>query len=97
MVMRPAARDAFMFGVYTGMHIQEVLALRWERSDTEGLSFRVDETKTGEPPELPISLPLVRVAPAAWSRHYRRGTRDVEFPAIQEPSLVASKLTALLG
>ena len=40
-VVTPAARDAFLFGLYTGMRIQEVLPLRWERVDIAGLAFRV--------------------------------------------------------
>ena len=60
-VVTPAARDAFLFGLYTGMRINEVLPLRWERVDTAGLSFRVEETKTGEPLELPITRQLSAV------------------------------------
>ena len=57
----PAARDAFFFGLFTGMRIQEVLPLRWERIDMEGLFFRVDETKTGEPLELPVTRQLAAI------------------------------------
>ena len=57
-VVTPAARDAFLFGLYTGMRINEVLPLRWERVDMAGLAFRVEETKTGEPLELPITRQL---------------------------------------
>ena len=60
-MVTPAARDAFLFGLYTGMRINEVLPLRWERVDTAGLSFRVEETKTGEPLELPITRQLSAV------------------------------------
>ena len=34
-----SARDALWFGLYTGMRIDEVLALRWERVDMAGLVF----------------------------------------------------------
>jgi len=60
-VVMPASRDAFFFGLYTGMRIQEVLPLRWERIDMEGLSFRVEETKTGEPLELPVTRQLAAI------------------------------------
>ena len=32
-----SARDALWFGLYTGMRIEEVLALRWERVDMDRL------------------------------------------------------------
>ena len=54
----PAARDALWFGLYTGMRIGEVLTLRWERVDMAKRLFRVDETKTGVPLELPITRQL---------------------------------------
>ena len=60
-VVTPAAQDAFLFGFYTGMRINEVLPLRWERIDMDALSFRVEETKTGEPLELPITRQLAAV------------------------------------
>ena len=60
-VVTPATRDAFRFGLFTGMRIQEVLPLRWERVDTEGLAFRVEETKMGEPLELPITRQLAAI------------------------------------
>ena len=46
-VAKPAVRDAFWFGLYTGMRVNEVLPLRWARVDIEGQVFRVEETKTG--------------------------------------------------
>ena len=60
-VVTPAARDAFRFGLFTGMRIQEVLPLRWERVDMEGMAFRVEETKTGEPLELPVTRQLAAI------------------------------------
>ena len=59
-------RDAFRFGMYTGMRLNEVLPLRWERVDREGLVFRVDETKTGEPLELPITRQLGAILGDRW-------------------------------
>ena len=60
-VATPRVRDAFWFGLYTGMRLNEVLSLRWERVDMAGLVFRVEETKTGEPLELPITRQLAAI------------------------------------
>ena len=53
--MPQAARDIIWVGVYTGMRLGEVASLRWERIDFEHKLFRVEETKTGEVLELPIT------------------------------------------
>ena len=60
-VNNPAIRDALWFGLYTGMRRDEVLTLRWERVDMDALTFRVEETKTGVPLELPITEQLVAI------------------------------------
>ena len=60
-VNNDAIRDALWFGLYTGMRREEVLALRWERVNMEALTFRVEETKTGVPLELPITRQLAAV------------------------------------
>ena len=65
-VVSPMARDAFWFGFITGMRLNEVLALRWERVDMEALVFRVEETKTGVPLELPITRQLAKVLGRRW-------------------------------
>ena len=57
-VRRPEVRDFFRFGLYTGMRRGEVLELRWERVSLGEGRFLVDETKTGEPLELPITRQL---------------------------------------
>ena len=57
-VNNPAIRDALWFGLYTGMRRDEVLTLRWERVDMAALIFRVEETKTGVPLELPVTRQL---------------------------------------
>ena len=43
------------------MRREEVLTLRWERVNMEALTFRVEETKTGVPLELPITRQLAAV------------------------------------
>ena len=67
-VASPVARDAFWFGLYTGMRLNEVLALRWERVDIEGQVFRVEETKTGVALELPITRQLGAVLDRRWQK-----------------------------
>ena len=62
-----SARDALWFGLYTGMRLNEVLPLRWERVDMAGLVFRVEETKTGEPLELPITRQLAAILKRRWA------------------------------
>ena len=52
-VRNPVARDAFRFGLYTGMRRAEVFRLRWTQVDLGALTLRVEETKTGEPLEFP--------------------------------------------
>ena len=53
--MPGSARDIIWIGVYTGMRLGEVSSLRWERIDLERKVLRVEETKTGEVLELPIT------------------------------------------
>ena len=60
-VNNPAIRDALWFGLYTGMRRDEVLTLRWERVDMDALTFRVEETKTGVPLELPITRQIAAI------------------------------------
>ena len=60
-IATPCVRDAFWFGFYTGMRLREVLPLRWKRVDMAALVFRVEETKTGAPLELPITRQLATV------------------------------------
>ena len=54
-VRNHVARDAFRFGLYTGMRRDEVLGLRWAQVDMNAMTFRVEETGTGEPLELPVT------------------------------------------
>ena len=53
-VKSPVARDALRLGLYTGMRHSEVLELRWDRVDLDAMTLTVEETKTGEPLEIPI-------------------------------------------
>ena len=59
--MPAAARDVLWVGVYTGMRLGEITSLRWERVDLKRCILRVDETKTGEVLELPITQQLAAI------------------------------------
>ena len=76
-VVNPALREIFLIGLYTGMRRGEVVSLRWERVDLERRVLRVEETKTGEPLELPVTRQLAAIferlrsdcgktAPSGW-------------------------------
>ncbi len=59
--LAPEIRDIFLIGIYTGMRRGEIVSLRWERVDMERRVLRVEETKTGEPLELPITRQLAAI------------------------------------
>jgi len=61
-----AHRDVFLFGLYTGMRLGEVVPLRWEDAHLDDGLFRVEETKTGVPLELPVTRQLGEIL--AWRR-----------------------------
>ena len=69
--MSEAIRDILWIGVYTGMRLDEVRSLRWERIDLERLILRVDETKTGEVLELPITRQLAEIFERRWAQAER--------------------------
>ena len=82
-VHNPSIRDALWFGLYTGMRREEVLTLRWERVNREMLTFRVEETKTGVPLELPITRQLAAVLKRrrAAADSLPAGVREWVFPS----------------
>ena len=59
--IEPEIRDIFLIGVYTGMRRGEIVSLRREQVDMERRILRVEETKTGEPLELPITRQLAAI------------------------------------
>ena len=71
-VRTPATRDIFWFGMFTGMRRGEILALRWECVDSDNGVLRVEETKTGEP----LELPLTRQLAAIFGRRRDAARRD---------------------
>ena len=60
-VIVPTTRDIFWFGFYTGMRVGEIFGLRWDHVDTERGTFRIEETKSGVPLELPITRQLAAI------------------------------------
>ena len=60
-VIVPTTRDIFWFGFYTGMRLGEVFGLRWDHVDLPRGTFRIEETKTGVPLELPITRQLAAI------------------------------------
>ena len=75
-VRRPPVQDLFRFGLYTGMRRGEVLALRWDRVALEEGRFSVDETKSGERLELPVTRQLAALLSRRWEAN-PSGTRWV--------------------
>ena len=73
-VRSPVARDALRLGLYTGMRHSEVLELRWDQVDLDAMTLTVEETKSGEP----LEIPIVRQVAAILER--RRAERG-DFPA----------------
>ena len=59
--LSPAQRDIFLVGAYTGMRVGEIVSLRWSRVDLERRTLRVEQTKTGEPLELPVTRQLAGI------------------------------------
>ena len=82
-VRNPVARDAFRFGLYTGMRRAEVFGLRWAQVDMQALTLRVEETKTGEPLELPVTRQLAAILERrlAERAHFPEHSRAWVFPS----------------
>ena len=73
--LEPAVRDIFLIGFYTGMRRGEIVSLRWDRIDLDRRVLRVEETKTGEPLELPITRQLAAI--------FERRLADIEGSVVQ--------------
>ena len=86
-VRSTVARDALRLGLYTGMRHAEVLELRWDRVDFDAMTLTVEETKSGEPLEIPI---VRQVAAILERRLAERG----DFPAQSRPWVFPSETSA---
>ena len=60
-VRNPVARDAFRFGLYTGMRLTEVISLAWTHVDMTAMTIRIEDTKSGEPLEFPVTRRLAAI------------------------------------
>ena len=60
-VRNAVVRDAFRFGLYTGMRLTEVISLAWTQIDMAAMTVRVEDTKNGEPLEFPVTRQLAAI------------------------------------
>ena len=82
-VRNDVARDAFRFGLYTGMRRAEVFGLEWVRIDMGRAVLRVDDTKSGEPLEFPVTRQLAAILERrlAERERFATETRGWVFPS----------------
>ena len=73
-VRNAVARDAFRFGLYTGMRLTEVLALAWTQVDMAAMTIRIEDTKSGEP----LEFPVIRQLAAILERRFAEREQFVE-------------------
>ena len=85
-VIVPTTRDIFWFGFYTGMRVGEIFGLRWDHVDLERGTFRIEETKSGVPLELPITRQLAQDPdpPAGGERQRDRPGGSVGLPVLDQ-------------
>jgi integrase len=89
--------DAVEFALFTGLRKQEVLDIEWRRVNLKDSYFWIDETKNGDPLELPITDTLRKVLMRCWSE--RDETARYVFVSktsgtpIKEPKYVLEKIT----
>ena len=91
--LEPEIRDIFLIGIYTGMRRGEIVSLRREQVDMERRVLRVEETKTGEPLELPITRQLA----AILERHVAYGDGPWVFPSPRSVAGHVSDLARFYG
>lgn len=89
----PEIRDIFLIGVYTGMRRGEIVSLRREQVDMERRILRVEETKTGEPLELPVTRQLA----AILERRLADGADGWVFPSPRSEAGHVSDLARFYG
>ena len=82
-VRNDVTRDAFRFGLYTGMRRAEVFGLEWARVDMDRAVRRVEDTKSGEPLEFPVTRQLATIVERwlAELEHFAVEARGWVFPS----------------
>ncbi|WP_234262558.1 integrase family protein [Klebsiella aerogenes] len=70
--------DAIDIALFTGLRRAEVFGLEWSRVNLEGRYFWIDETKNGDPLELPVTDTLYNIFKRRLSFRYKNS--DYVFP-----------------
>lgn len=89
--------DAIYLAMFTGLRKSEITHLTWSRVNISGRYFWINETKNGDPYELPMTPTLVRMFK---QRHQmKRDDSDLVFPGnkggvIGEPRRVINRIVA---
>jgi len=89
--------DAVEFALFTGLRKQEVLNIEWQRVNLKDGYFWIDETKNGDPLELPITDTLRKILMRCWSERDESAryvfVSKTAGRAIKEPKFVLKKIT----
>ena len=82
-VRNPVVRDVFRFGLYTGMRLTEVIALAWTQVELAAMTIRIDDTKSGEPLEFPVTRQLAAILEYRFAEReqFAREAREWVFPS----------------
>jgi integrase len=88
--------DAVEFALFTGLRKQEVLNIEWQRVNLKDGYFWIDETKNGDPLELPITDTLRKILMRCWSERDESAryvfVGKTTGHAIKEPKYVLEKI-----
>ena len=92
--------DAVQFALFTGLRKQEVLNIEWQRVNLKDGYFWLDETKNGDPLELPITDTLRKILMRCWSERDELAryvfVSKTSGQPIKEPKYVLEKINTLL-
>jgi integrase len=88
--------DAVEFALFTGLRKKEVLNIEWQRVNLKDGYFWIDETKNGDPLELPITGTLRKILMRCWSERDESAryvfVSKTTGQAIKEPKYVLNKI-----
>lgn len=92
--------DAVEFALFTGLRKQEVLNIEWQRVNLKDGYFWLDETKNGDPLELPITDTLRKILMRCWSERDESAryvfVSKTSGQPIKEPKYVLVKINELI-